>query len=98
MISRLCGIGLAASTLLLTGCLTDPELVREQRRQEQLRIQTMMENGECSVSQRTGSRTRRHIECGDENDDRTDAARESMRRINRQGGICGGDNEACNPM
>lgn len=40
----------------------------------------------------TGQRTRTVYECGEENADMVDAARESMRRISRQGALCRGAN------
>lgn len=55
----------------------------------------MIANGECRESQRTGTRTRTAYECGGENRDNTDAARESVHRMQNQGAMCGGDNVAC---
>jgi len=83
----------------LSGCITSPEeqeALREAEYAEQLRLQRMIEAGECSERPMTGQRTRTVYECGDENADMVDAARESMRRIQRQGGLArDGGNGSC---
>ena len=84
--------------MALSGCITSPEeqeAIREAEYAEQLRLQRMIEAGECSERPMTGQRTRTVYECGEENADMVDAARESMRRISRQGSICGGGNAGC---
>ncbi|WP_203294574.1 hypothetical protein [Maricaulis parjimensis] len=85
-------VALAAVCGALSGCLTDAELVREERRQERLRLQEMVANGECRERPRTGQRTRMVYECGEVNDEQVTTAQESVRRIQNQGAICGGAN------
>ncbi|MEA1941599.1 MAG: hypothetical protein U9P68_05075 [Pseudomonadota bacterium] len=86
--------------LALSGCLT-PEEIEAQRQaemQEQLRLQRMIEAGECRERTMTGMRTRTIYECDEEGRADNSGARESLRRMRRQGGLCGGDNVACEPM
>jgi hypothetical protein len=91
----------AAGALALSGCLT-PEEIEAQRQaemQEQLRLQAMIEAGECRERTMTGMRTRTIYECDEEGRADNATARESVRRMQRQGGLCGGDNVACSdPM
>ncbi|MBO6766544.1 hypothetical protein [Maricaulis sp.] len=85
---------------MLSGCITSPEeqeALRQAELEEQLQLQAMIEAGECRERPMTGMRTRTVYECGPENTDRTDAVREGMRRIDRQGGLCGGGSAACSP-
>jgi hypothetical protein len=93
--TRVCWLAPALGAIALAGCITSPEeqeALREAEYAEQLRLQRMIEAGECSERPMTGQRTRTVYECGEENDDMIDAARESMRRISRQGSLCRGDN------
>lgn len=85
-------LGLVLATASLAGCVTDPELVREERMQERARLLEMYENGECRERVVTGRRTRLMIECGEENREMTEAAQEGVRRMQDQGAICGGQN------
>lgn len=90
----------SAAALALSGCLT-PEEIEAQRQaemQEQLRLQAMIEAGECRERTMTGMRTRTIYECDEEGRADNSGARESLRRMRRQGGLCGGDNVACDPM
>lgn len=90
----------ATGALALSGCLT-PEEIEAQRQaemQEQLRLQAMIEAGECRERTMTGMRTRTIYECDEEGRADNSGARESLRRMRRQGGLCGGDNVACDPM
>lgn len=90
----------ASGALALSGCLT-PEEIEAQRQaemQEQLRLQAMIEAGECRERTMTGMRTRTIYECDEEGRADNSGARESLRRMRRQGGLCGGDNVACDPM
>ncbi|GLK50941.1 hypothetical protein [Maricaulis virginensis] len=84
---------------MLSGCITSPEeqeALRQAELEEQLHLQAMIEAGQCRERPMTGMRTRTVYECGEENAEMLDAARESMRRINRQGGICS-SGAACSP-
>lgn len=89
------------AALGLSGCLT-PEEIEAQRQaemREQLRLQAMIEAGECRERTMTGMRTRTIYECDEEGRADNSTARESVRRMQRQGGLCGGDNVACSdPM
>jgi phosphoserine phosphatase len=90
----------SAAALALSGCLT-PEEIEAQRQaemQEQLRLQAMIEAGECRERTMTGMRTRTIYECDEEGRADNSGARESLRRMRRQGGLCGGGNAACDPM
>lgn len=77
-----------AGALALSGCITSPEEREALERaayEEQVRLQAMIEAGECRERRMTGMRTRVVYECGDEDRDMTQAAQESVRRMQHQG-------------
>lgn len=85
--------------LSLAGCLTPEEIEanRQAEYAEQLRLQEMIEAGLCRERTMTGQRTRTIYECDEEGRADNSAAQESVRRMQRQGGLCGGGNAACSP-
>lgn len=98
-IRRLAGFMLPlAGAMALSGCITSPEeqeAIRQAELEERARLQRMIEAGECSERRQTGMRTRIVYECGEEGTADNSTARESVRRMQRQGGLCGGGNAAC---
>lgn len=85
------GIAVAGVVMLLSGCITSPEeqeAIRQAELEDRVRLQAMIDAGECRERHRTGSRTRIVYECGEVPDEVLEDTREIMRELYRAGGRC----------
>lgn len=97
-ISLLC----VSAGILIAGCTTTEEraALQAERAEEREEMARMIAAGECQEEHRLGTRARPRYVCdptGEGRDASADGARESVRRMQRQGSLCDGYNPACNP-
>lgn len=78
---------------VLTGCITSPEeqeALRQAEMEDRVRLQAMIDAGECRERHRTGSRTRVVYECGEVSQSTLDSTRETLLELFEDSGRCPG--------